>query len=182
MSDAIEVIHGTIINSDDRRADKVNELHQLFLDSMNTGIEYAYQCGVELITIKESLRFGDWETWVKANCNFSYRKARSYMQIASKWQRAAILENGTSIRKALALLAEPKPKKEKEIVEKDWSVDSRVVDTMDWLKEIRATTMMLITTNKNRSSADYYLRMIQESMVETLLYIAEHWDKNNKGE
>ena len=84
MSDIVEVIHGTVINSDDRRADRVNELNQLFLDAIDGGLEIAYECGIELIGIKESLRYGDWMPWVKANCRFTIHRAEEYIKLAKE--------------------------------------------------------------------------------------------------
>jgi len=48
--------------------------------------------------------------WVMANCNFTDRHARRYMKLASKRTRVSVLEDATSIREALRLLAEPKQK------------------------------------------------------------------------
>jgi hypothetical protein len=83
-------------------------MHRRAVDSALSG---ARQIGTALIRVKSRLRHGEFQPWVERHCDFSYRSATNYIQVAEHWdqieerlgpnrQRAADL----SIRAALSLV------------------------------------------------------------------------------
>jgi len=87
-----------------------NRLHReiqfLEVDAKNK----AAQIGEMLIQKKKEAGHGKFGTWVENNCDFSYRAARKYMQIAKvKWHDRATFEKANSMDEVLEL---GKPKKE----------------------------------------------------------------------
>ena len=76
----------------------------------------AKRIGELLNRVRDSLQHGQWLPWVEANCPFSERRAREFMQIADEWPRleAALASKSADtadfpMSGALKLLARPKP-------------------------------------------------------------------------
>ncbi len=61
---------------------QANDHHQLVVQGMQTSMEHAAAAGNCLLQAKAKLGHGEWEPFVRANCNFSPRTARAYMQVA----------------------------------------------------------------------------------------------------
>lgn len=70
-------------------------------------VESAVRCGMLLLTAKEKVKHGQWQTWLEANFQKDIRQARRYMQIA-KGTHASVLSGADSIRDAIRKIAGPK--------------------------------------------------------------------------
>ena len=122
----------------EKLVERINSEHRLCRDALRTTLEHAVNVGVLLIEAKAHVNHGEWEKWIKDNCEFSARSAQGYMRAARmlpdlKAQRVADL----SLREALAALAEPASRLED--LEKDLTPE-RVHACLDGaaaLKEIR---------------------------------------------
>ncbi len=111
--EAIKVIdHDTGEIVIDDPAGEINQEHELFIYSQRSAIEHAVRCGQLLCEQKARLKHGEWIPWVKEHCGFSEDMAQRYMRLALNTARVRYLDSASSIRAALLLLAEPKPKEE----------------------------------------------------------------------
>lgn len=80
-------------------------------------VEAADQAGRFLLEAKSRISHGEWSSWLKTNWLWSARSAQQYMSISeSKAQNAALLESASSIREALAIIAEERNPKRIEVV------------------------------------------------------------------
>lgn len=62
-----------------------------------------------LLAKKQQLKHGEFGLWVDGNCEFSYRKAREYIQVArAKMAELRQFDACTSIREVLEIGKEPK--------------------------------------------------------------------------
>jgi hypothetical protein len=86
-----------------------NKFHDEIQAAGESLVVAAWSAGQVLLTVKEQLDHGEWTPWLDANFHGSRRTARDYMQIASKWQRAADLDSMPSIRAALEEITREKP-------------------------------------------------------------------------
>ena len=75
-------------------------------------VEHAATCGRALLAAKAQVKHGEWLDWLAENFHQSRRVADRYMEIAN-WPRAANLEEATSIRDALRMIAESPEKQAK---------------------------------------------------------------------
>jgi len=63
--------------------------------------------GQALIKVKQALAHGTWLEWLKVHCPFSHDTASTYIRVATNFEDAKNLPEGTSIRQALDLLTRP---------------------------------------------------------------------------
>jgi hypothetical protein len=134
-----------------------------------SAVERGIEIGDLLIAKKNKMRHGDWIPWVEANCNFVRQRATAFMRLAeANGTREFHLEKVPSIRAALAMIEEPKEEMAKEPKAIDWHLDKRIEELFEHLKQARATILMLRSTNQDSESADYYLKMAKEHMLETI--------------
>ena len=92
----------------DALADRANSQHHAFETTQRDALAHAMAAGDALIEARQLVRSGGgrWLLWVKANCEFTDRTARRYMQIARNRPRVSDLRG---VRAALAELA-PRPR------------------------------------------------------------------------
>ena len=93
---------------------EINHEHELSMSGMRTTLEHAIRCGELLVEQKARIPEGEWQLWFMENIKFSYRQGVNYMKVYyAKVQRAALLNEATSIRGALRIIAQadPKPKR-----------------------------------------------------------------------
>lgn len=138
-------------------AQRINEANQNAHDSSKKAIYYAIECGDALINAKSLVKHGEWQSWLKNNCEVSERTAQNYMKLATEYpsiedakaQRVADL----SIREAIKELSKPK--------EKPLTLDT------DWMP--KGETLAVIFVNGLIGNTLY----LQESLVSpTFYYIA----------
>ncbi len=68
-------------------------------------VEHAATCGRALLAIRPQIPHGEWLGWLKENFRHSQQLASQYMEIAN-YQRASNLEDATSVRHAMRMIAE----------------------------------------------------------------------------
>jgi hypothetical protein len=147
----------------------INTEHQLFEGSMRNGLEHAVRCGQLLIKQKATLSHGEWLPWIMLNCEFAINRADVYMRLASaKLLSREQFKEVTSIRSALRLLNEPKPKK---------ALPPPVEITFTWVKEphyiameegkkpILACVSIMQNTDRDPEVAKYLLEMLGRSLI-----------------
>ena len=91
--------------------EQINLEHRLAHSKASEALQHATNCGLMLLQVKASLNHGEWLTWLESQIETGQlavkkRQAQNYMQLASNTQRAAHLEESTSIRAALELLSD----------------------------------------------------------------------------
>jgi hypothetical protein len=74
----------------------INEEHRLANRCAGEAVKHATNCGLMLLQVKASLKHGDWLPWLageieSGGLQVKARQTRSYMQLASNWQRDANL-------------------------------------------------------------------------------------------
>lgn len=77
----------------------------------NRTVQYALTAGRALEDAKAQLPHGEWGEWLRKNCSFSERTARSYMQVVRDWPEFESKRQGTanlSLSEVLRLIASPK--------------------------------------------------------------------------
>ena len=94
--------------------EQINLEHQLANSKANEAVQHATNCGLMLLQIKASKQHGEWLPWLNGEIEsgrlkVKARQTRSYMQLASNWQRDANLVEAPSIRAALELLSDKEP-------------------------------------------------------------------------
>jgi hypothetical protein len=94
-------------------AHQINAAHEACIQAAQDAVEKAIEVGRLLIEAKAKVQHGEWAEWVAGNCSFGLRQCQNYMRVFM--QREVIDEqkrNGvshlTSMREAVAALAEPK--------------------------------------------------------------------------
>jgi hypothetical protein len=92
-------------------AKRINACHRQVEITGHQTLKYARDAGRLLLEAKEQVAHGEWQEWVRDNCQFALRTAQAYMSVARRWpeleaktQRVARL----SLRRAIAELTEPK--------------------------------------------------------------------------
>jgi hypothetical protein len=66
-------------------AEIANEEHKQSVRAAQTVLDHARRAGDALLAAKAALPHGQFMSWVKKNCRFSYRTAANYMALAAKW-------------------------------------------------------------------------------------------------
>ncbi|MDE2095707.1 MAG: DUF3102 domain-containing protein [Patescibacteria group bacterium] len=74
----------------------INAEHTAVAKAVRRSLEHAHQAGLFLREAKKRCRQGEWEQWVKENCQFTPRTARRYLKIARRWSE---LEQYTNVQK-----------------------------------------------------------------------------------
>jgi len=97
--------------------EQVNLEHRLAHGKAAEAVQHATNCGLMLLQIKAGLNHGEWLPWLNGEIEsgrleVKSRQARSYMRLASNWQRAANLTEAPSIRAALELLSDKEPEEQ----------------------------------------------------------------------
>lgn len=79
-------------------AEQINEAHRLARSHADSAVQHAIRCGELLLRKKAELKHGEFQAWVEANCEFTYRSAAGYMKIAQQKCNAL---HFSSLREAL---------------------------------------------------------------------------------
>jgi hypothetical protein len=102
----------------------VNAEHAAVESAKRQGVRHAIECGRLLSEAKATSPHGQWDEWVKDNCNFSARTAQLYMRVfrhvgddPAKAQRVADL----SLREIAKMISTPgdKPKAKRELTREE---------------------------------------------------------------
>lgn len=91
-------------------AEIANKEHDLACAHTHEAVKHAKKCGDALLAAKEQIGHGGFMEWIKNHFEGSDRSARSYMHVASNWQRIANLEPA-SLTEALCAIKEVTPPK-----------------------------------------------------------------------
>jgi hypothetical protein len=75
-------------------ADEINEAHQFAKESAEMAVDHAIRCGQLLAAKKASLPRGEFDEWVKENCDFGRATAYNYM----KHSKSSNALDGSAIR------------------------------------------------------------------------------------
>jgi hypothetical protein len=143
--------------------------------SLRDAVTYAIRAGELLIEAKGELKHGDWLPWLGANCRLGEREARNYMRLARNRQTVADLP---TIREAVALLAAPKPAREKSEPETPRHADpSRFRQAPSTV--LRALECLLVDYDKRESIADLVTRAAAEDEALALALEAEIASSND---
>ena len=67
-TDIINISYGEIVSD---AASEINREHELCIIGMRSGIEHGFRCGELLTEQKQNTPHGEWELWVRTNCNFN---------------------------------------------------------------------------------------------------------------
>ena len=96
-------------------APRIKQAHDRYIEGSRKSLAHAREAGRLLLEAKGLGTHGQWEQWVKHNCQFSLRTAEAYMRIADRWkdleakaQDLALL----GIEQALQTLAQRKQEKQ----------------------------------------------------------------------
>mgnify|MGYP001038759795 CR=1 FL=1 len=96
-------------------ADEINKAHEFARESAGMAVEWAVKCGQLLTAKKEILPRGEFDGWVRENCQFGRSSAYAYMKVADKSSRG--LDDLRTIQQALGYdKPKPKPNTPKEAV------------------------------------------------------------------
>jgi len=91
-------------------AEWLNRKHREYLSHEKSAKEVAAEIGERLIDVKAKLKHGEFKPWVEANCEFSYRQAAKYMQVAkAKSASRGTFDACASIAEVLRIGKEPEP-------------------------------------------------------------------------
>jgi len=83
------------------QAGEIRRHHEAVHAAAQTAMEHALAAGALLTDVKAALAHGEFETWLAANCDFTTRTARRYMQLH---QHRDSLPAGVGVKLALAHL------------------------------------------------------------------------------
>ena len=64
------------------KADQINLLHAIACSKAEEAMGLAKEAGELLLEVKKSLRHGEFQEWIEANCSCSVRQAQRYMSVA----------------------------------------------------------------------------------------------------
>lgn len=67
--------------------DRINEAHRSACRDAVAAMNHAIECGRLLAEAKQGVPHGQWLPWIAANCEFSERQARRYIQAAKRTLR-----------------------------------------------------------------------------------------------
>lgn len=114
-------------------AETIRTQHIACEKAMGESLKHAMIAGAALLEAKKEIAHGQFLAWVETNCDFSFRTAQQYMQLAknkgqiSNAQRAAHL----SQRDAAALISKPRAKPDRAKPENTFSVPAPSRTTSD---------------------------------------------------
>jgi len=163
----------------DSKAIEINHEHDLFQQSMQTGLEHAIRCGELLIEAKGWTEYGEFQGWIENNCSFAYRTAAQYMKLALNVHDHALLNNAKSIGEALKLLSKPKekstsrPEPERELAF-SWPKDPDVIAMQEGIQAVRQGVSKLTNSTVDRSMAGHLLEMTRDQLANIVKDINRH--------
>lgn len=73
-------------------ADEINAEHALTHDHAVSVVKHAVRCGELLLKKKAQLKHGEFQPWIEANCEFSYKAAAKYMKAYSASQKSTAVD------------------------------------------------------------------------------------------
>lgn len=101
-------------------ARQANEAHRNAVKAGQSMISYAMESGSYLLAAKEQCAHGEWLPWLAENFEGSQPQAFRYMKVAANYSHVNSLPPETSLRGALAAIAEAKaPEVTAEVVRDD---------------------------------------------------------------
>lgn len=89
------------------RAEEITRLHQEIIGSLRTSLAKGIQIGELLTEQKESLKHGEFTSWIKENLPFTDRTARNYMRLHQRRDELKT-ESVSDLTDAYKLLSAPK--------------------------------------------------------------------------
>ena len=123
----------------------VNAEDAAIRDSAAVVISRCRVVGDALSEMKKRVDHGAWLPWIDAHCSFDYRQAQQYMKVSDNWSviksRLSNAHPGAhlTLKGALALLKEPKPKKSKPQRPKDAPESEERYTPLDVVQAARFT-------------------------------------------
>ena len=138
---------------------KTNTLYQQMQMIGAMGIQVAAEAGRCLAVIKERVGHGNWEDWCKMNLQFSERKARRMMKLASEMENPeSVFANRTTlsdieISKVYALLAAPE-EVQKAVLDDPKMEEMNVREFQDEIKRLKAELAAERTKEQVDTSAE----------------------------
>jgi len=93
-------------------AEMANEAAAACEASGRKTVEHAATAGRALLAIRPQIPHGEWEAWIAEHFSHGVRRAQQFMDVA-KAHRGALLEDATSLRHALRLIADSPEKQAK---------------------------------------------------------------------
>jgi hypothetical protein len=123
----IELKASSIVNSAlADLAERINGEHAAAVASFRTVIDHAIACGRLLIEAKDKVEHGAWIPWLEANCTVTPRLCQYYMRIAREPARPENAKpvSHLTIREAISVTSDRKPKELPSLVEEDPAADA----------------------------------------------------------
>ena len=143
------------------RAEEITRLHEEIIGSLRTSLTKGIQIGELLTEQKESLKHGEFTSWIKENLPFTDRTARNYMRLHQRRDELKT-ETVSGLKDAYTLLSPPKEPHEvttdinkKEMVEK--VVNSFRIEMLrrnPWLLELDAEGVREMADRINQEIGD----------------------------
>lgn len=100
-----------VVTKDTLDAQRMNKKHWSIVGKQNSAKIEAASLGEDLIAKKKELKHGEFKPWIEENCEFSYRTARVYVQVAkAKMAARCQFDACSSINEVLELGKKPKDK------------------------------------------------------------------------
>ncbi len=147
MNEAIDVEYREIGSLEEKTTEELateaNELWRQMELIGNIGIQLAIQAGERLNVAKEQLKHGEWEEWAQTHLDFSLRKAKNMMRLATKASDGDSLFSNRQtfadigISKVYALLSTSEEVAEEVIKEPD-AADISVKKFQERIKELES--------------------------------------------
>lgn len=165
---------------------KTNTLYQQMQMIGAMGIQVAAEAGRCLTVIKERVGHGNWEDWCKMNLQFSERKARRMMKLASEMENSeSVFANRTTlsdieISKVYALLAAPE-EVQKAVLDDPKMEEASVREFQDEIKRLKAE----LAAERVKEQADNSLEAAEQKIKELTAQIGilqegkskEEWER-----
>ena len=89
----------------------INKAHDQVEQAFSSAMNHALVAGDHLLEVKRQVNHGEFNTWIKGNCEFSDRMARAYMRVAEQFPKLPEEERqrvaDMSLRGVLKLFACP---------------------------------------------------------------------------
>ncbi len=79
LSDRASPLTGTVVAN---LAAEINAEHDAAHRDAETAVQHAVRCGEQLLTVKASLKHGEFMLWIEKNCQFEQSTATRYMKAA----------------------------------------------------------------------------------------------------
>ena len=92
------------------KADEINFLHAIACSKAEEAMNLAREAGEILLEVKKSLKHGEFQEWLEANCSCSIRQAQRYMSVALN--KSVAIQDLTLKNDTMSHLKPPSPKSE----------------------------------------------------------------------